>query len=304
MSPDAPRLRVRVLGSAAGGGLPQWNCGCERCVCARAGHPDVPPRSQPGVAVSADGARWSLVNASPDVRDQLARFAGLHPRPGTRDVPLDTVVLTNADLDHTIGLLVLREALPHRIASTPWVRDALLEHNAVFRLLAPAWGVAKLDHPLFLDRDRLLEARLFPVPGKVPGWLAPLASNHPEATAGVRITDLRTGRRLVYVPGVQTIDAGTRAELEAADVAFVDGTFFRENELAATRPGAPGARAMGHVPITGPEGSLELLAGLPGRVFYTHLNNTNPVLDAGSEAAATVRRARVGVALDGMELEL
>jgi pyrroloquinoline quinone biosynthesis protein B len=188
--------------------------------------------------------------------------------------------------------------------STQWVLDALIEHNSVFRLLAPAWGIAKLDHPLALDREGHLEARLFPVPGKVPGWLASLGSNHPEATTGVRITDLRTGRRILYIPGIQSIDAGAGAELEAADLAFVDGTFFREDELSATRPGAPGARAMGHAPITGAEGSLQHLAGLRARVFYTHLNNTNPVLDARSEAAAAVQRARVGVASDGMELEL
>ena len=136
-------MRVRVLGSSAGGGLPQWNCGCERCVRARDGR--LEPRRQPSIAVSADGARWSLINASPDVREQLAAFPPLHPRPGTRDLPLDSIVLTNADLDHTVGLLVLRESLPYRVVATPWVRDALLEHNAVFRLLAPAFGATKLD---------------------------------------------------------------------------------------------------------------------------------------------------------------
>lgn len=297
-------MRARVLGSAAGGGLPQWNCGCPQCVRARAGDPDVPPRSQPSLAVSADGSRWSLLNASPDVRDQLARFPGLHPRPGTRDVPLDTVVVTNPDLDHVLGLLVLREALPHRIVSTPWVRDLLLRHNAVFRLLEPAWGGVKLDQPIALDREGRLEARLFPVPGKVPTWAAKLAANHPEATTGVRVTDLRTGRRMVYAPGIQALDAGTLAELEAADLVFCDGTFFSADELARLRPGAPDAHAMGHAPISGARGTLQHLAGLRGRVLYTHLNNTNPVHDAGSEAAALLRRAGVGVATDGMELEV
>src|SRR3990172_1499528 len=120
-------MKIFVLGSGAGGGLPQWNCGGPNNVRARAGDPAVPPRTQPSIAVSADGGRWSLVNASPDVRDQLARFPGLHPRAGTRDVPLDTIVLTNADLDHVLGLLVLREALPHRIVTTAWIRDALID---------------------------------------------------------------------------------------------------------------------------------------------------------------------------------
>jgi pyrroloquinoline quinone biosynthesis protein B len=319
-SPDA--MRVRVLGSAAGGGLPQWNCGCAQCARARAG--ELAPRSQPSIALSADGARWSLLNASPDVRQQLASFPALHPRPGTRDLPLDTVILTNADLDHALGLLVLRESLPHRIVSTPWVRDALLEHGTPFRLLAPAWGVAKLDQPIRLDRDGHLEARFFPVPGKVPSWLAGLASNHPEATSALRVSDARSGRRLVYAPGVARLDAGTLAELEAADLCFVDGTFFSQDELARTRPGAPDARAMGHLPIleslpilsalakpagsaaAKPSGSSAAQpAGSTGpRCLYTHVNNTNPVLDPESPEAAQVRRAGLEVAMDGQELAL
>lgn len=297
-------VRIRVLGTAAGGGLPQWNCGCPNCVRARAGDPAVPPRSQPSIAVSADGARWSLLNASPDVRTQLAAAPALHPRPGTRDVPLDAVLLTNADLDHALGLLVLREALPHRILSTPWVRRALLAHNAAFRLLEPAWTAVKLDEPFLLDRSDSLEARLFPVPGKVPGWLGALERSDPEATVGVRITDRRSGRRLVYAPGVQRLDEGTVAELAAADLRFVDGTFASEHELLAMRPGAPSATEMGHVPMTGPGGSLALLAALPGRSYYVHLNNTNPALDERSPEAAAVARAGVRIARDGEELAL
>jgi len=297
-------MRIRVLGSAAGGGLPQWNCGCERCVRARAGDPAVPPRTQPSIAVSADGVRWSIVNASPDVRDQLARFPALHPRPGTRDIPLDTIVVTNADVDHVLGLLVLRESLPYRIVSTPFVRDALLDHNALLHLLEPAWGIAKLDQPVMLDRDGHLEARFFPVPGKVPTWLSKLASNQPEATVGVRITDLRSGRRLVYAPGVAKLDGGTLAEFEAASCSFVDGTFFRNDELSALRPGAPDATAMGHVPIAGPGGSFPILTELRGRVVYIHINNTNPILDAGSPETSLVQRAGIEIAMDGMELEV
>jgi len=297
-----PHARIRVLGSSAGGGLPQWNCGCARCERARAG--GLAPRAQPSIAVSAEGARWSLLNASPDLREQLARFPALHPRAGTRDIALDTIVLTNADLDHALGLLVLRESLPHRIVSTPWVRDALLERGAPWRLLEPAWGVAKLDQPVALDREGLLEARLFPVPGRVPTWLAERGSNHPEATAALRITDLRTGRRLVYAPGVARLDPGTRAELEAADVAFFDGTFFTADELSRARPGAPDAHAMGHVPIAE---SLPLLAEIARsgrRLLYTHLNNTNPVVDPDSPEAEQVRRAGLEIAMDGLELAL
>ncbi len=298
-------MRVRVLGSSAGGGLPQWNCGGPNSVRARAGDPAVPPRTQPSLAISAgDDARWSLVNASPDVRDQLARFPGLHPRPGTRDVPLDTIVVTNADLDHTIGLLVLRESLPYRVITTAWIRDVLLDHNAAFRILAPAFGTVKIDEPFFLDRGEHLEAKLFPMPGKVPSWAQPHASNSAEATLGLRVVDKRSGKRLVYAPGIQRLDTATQAELAGADARFVDGTFFTKDELRALRPGAPDAIAMGHVPISGPEGSLALLRGMRGRTFYTHINNTNPILDATSAEAATVRAAGVEIASDGLEIVL
>ncbi len=297
-------VRVRILGSAAGGGLPQWNCGGPNSMRARQANPDVPPRTQPSIAISSGDGRWSLVNASPDVRQQLAAFPGLHPRPDTRDVPLDTIVVTNADLDHTIGLLVLRESLPYRVISTPWIHDTVLEHNAAFRLIAPAWGTCALDEPFALDRDGHLEAKLFPVPGKVPGYLSELARNHAETTLGLRVVDQRSGRRLVYAPGIQEFDAATCAELRAADVRFVDGTFFTADELLAMRPGAPDAFKMGHVPITGDGGSLEVLADMPGRTVYIHINNTNPILDAASPEAARVRQAGIEIAQDGMELTL
>jgi pyrroloquinoline quinone biosynthesis protein B len=297
-------LFIHVLGSSAGGGLPQWNCGGEYSMRARRDDAACPPRSQPSIAVSADGERWSIVNASPDIRDQLARFPGLYPREGTRDIPLDSVVLTNCDLDHCMGLLVLRESLPYRIVSTPWVRDVVLGNNAAWRLMEPAWGIAKLDQEFALDRDEVLKARFFPVPGKVPGYLEGLASNHPEATVGLRIADERTGKRIVYAAGIKALDEATLAELSSADVRFVDGTFWTAQELLALRPGAPDAHAMGHLPIGGPDGSLVRLARLPGRSIYIHINNTNPILDANSPQSREVRDAGVEIAHDGMEIEV
>ncbi len=271
---------------------------------ARAGDPVVPPRGQPSIAVSADGERWSILNASPDIRDQLFRFPSLHPREGTRDVPLDTVVLTSAELDHAIGLLILREALSYRILSTNWVRRGLLEHNAAWRLLEPAWGVSRVDTPAFLDRDGVLEARFFPVAPKNPPFLRDIAKPHNETTVGLRITDTRNGKRLAFVPGMKSLDSATLAELEAADCRFVDGTFFTNDELRDLRPGAPDAIAMGHLPITGPESSLGTLAELGGRSFYIHMNGTNPILVAGSPEEGRVLRAGVEIANDGLEIEL
>jgi pyrroloquinoline quinone biosynthesis protein B len=297
-------MRVRLLGSCAGGGLPQWNCGGANSVRARAGDPRLAARTQTAVAVSADGARWSLLSASPDVRQQLAAFPGLHPRPGTRDVPLDTVVLTSAELDVALGLLVLREALSYRVLSTPWVRRALCENDATFRLLEPVWGVARLDETVALDRAGRLEARFFPVAAKVPTFLRDLAKPAAETTVGLRLVDRTSGARLVFAPALGALDTATLAELAAADVRFVDGTFFARDELREMRPGAPDALAMGHVPIDGAEGSLARLAGLPGRTLYVHMNATNPILDPDSPAAARVRAAGIEIAADGQELSL
>ncbi|MFP6606354.1 MAG: pyrroloquinoline quinone biosynthesis protein PqqB [Myxococcota bacterium] len=297
-------MKIHVLGSSAGGGLPQWNCGGEFSMRARRGDPDVPHRSQPSIAVSADGERWSIINASPDIRDQFARFEGVYPREGTRDIPLDTVLVTNADIDHSLGLLVLRESLPHRIVTTEWVRSTILANNAAWRLVESAWGAVELDQPFPLDRKGVLEARLFAVPGKVPGYLSGIATNSPEATVGVRITDTRTGKRLCYAAGIQSYDAGTLAELSAADCRFLDGTFFTAKELLALRPGAADAHAMGHLPVSGPGGSLEIISALEGPSIYIHINNTNPMVDTGSEASALVRKHGVEIAYDGMAFEL
>ena len=297
-------MKIRILGSCAGGGLPQWNCGGPNSARARDPESGLAARTQPSIAVSADGARWSVLNASPDIREQFARFPGLHPRPSTRDVPLDTVVLTNAELDHALGLLVLRESLSYRILSTPWVRDALLDHNAAWRLLEPNWGAAKLDSGVYLDVDRRLEARFFPASGKVPTFLRELVQSDPEANVGVRITDTLTGRRLVYAPGLKSLDSGTLAELSAADVRIVDGTFFTHDELQRLRPGAPDALAMGHMPITGEDSSLEMLSTLAGRTLYAHMNNTNPIVDEASAESAEVRALGLEIARDGQELEI
>jgi pyrroloquinoline quinone biosynthesis protein B len=297
-------MKIRVLGSAAGGGLPQWNCGCANCVRARHGDPAVPPRTQPSIAVSADGERWSVINASPDIREQFARFPGLHPRPETRDIPLDTILVTNADIDHTLGLLILRESLPYRIVSTEWIRSAVLDHNVVFRVLESVWETAKTGEPIALDRAGHLEAAFFAVPGKVPYWLAGRAENAPESTVGVRVRDRARGRNLAYAPGSKALDPAILGELEAADCAFVDGTFYTVDELQASRPDAVDAYTMGHVPITGDPGSLDTLARLRTRCLYIHLNNTNPVLDRDSEARAQVEAAGIEIAEDGMEFEL
>ena len=295
-------MNVRILGAAGSGALPQWNCGGEHSVRARGENPGLAPQSHASIAIGSGDGRASLVNASPDVRDQLRRFPGLHPRPGTRDIPLDSIVLTSADLEHVLGLALLREALPYRIVTTTWIRDALVEHNAVFRQLAPAFGCVGLDEPFDLDREGRLEAKLFPVAGRIPAYLEAAMPRSPEATLGLRVTDRRSDARLVYVPCLGALGEGTLAELRAADVRFVDGTFFGPDELLATRPGAPDAWELGHVPVDGSEGSLGRLQLMRGRTFYIHMNHTNPLVDPASKESARVAEAGVEIARDGTEL--
>jgi pyrroloquinoline quinone biosynthesis protein B len=180
----------------------------------------------------------------------------------------------------------------------------MLAHNAAWRLLQPIWSSVPLDASFPLDKGGALEARFFPVAPKVPGYLRDVAKPHVETTTGVRITERASGLRLAFVPGLKTLDSATAAELAAADVRFVDGTFFTKDELRKVVPGAPDAIAMGHAPISGSDGTLSALADLPGRTWYVHMNCTNPVLDAASPERARVRRAGIEIAEDGMEIEV
>ena len=202
-----------------------------------------------------------------------------------------------------LGLALLRESLPYRVVTTAWIRDALLEHDAVFARLAPAIGCVGLDEPFALDREGRLEAKLFPVVGKLPAHLQELPHSS-EATLAVRVTARETDLRLVDAPRLGALDEGTLAELQAADLRFVDGSFFSPNELLGLRPGAADAWEMGHVPISGDAGSLGRLRLMGGRSFYTHLHHTNPLVDPDSKEALLVQEAGVEIARDGMDLTI
>jgi pyrroloquinoline quinone biosynthesis protein B len=298
-------VRARVLGSAAGGGFPQWNCACSGCQAARAGR--AAPRTQDSVAVSADGDRWVLLNASPDVRAQLEGCPALLPREG-RGSPVQAVVLTSADLDHTLGLFSLREAQPIALYATREVLAALTR-SILLRTLQRSTGQLVM-HELALStatplvgadgRSLGLTVTAVPVPGKLPPHLAGIT----EASAGdqVALTVRGASRALAYAPCVASVSdlAGAFAD---ADALLFDGTFFTDGELAAM--GGQSARAMAHLPISaGPAGpgSLAYLAGLGVPAFYTHINNTNPILLPGSDELAQVLATGVRVAEDGLEV--
>lgn len=295
-------FRVLVLGSAAGGGLPQWNCGCRNCADARAG--EIPPQTQSSLAVSVDGADWALLNASPDIRHQLASAPALHPRQ-LRHSPVRSVVLTNGDLDHIAGLLVLREKQPFDLYSTPETR-AVIEANPVFAALDRA-HVTIRDVGLDTSFEILpgLSAELFAVPGKVPLFLEqgePQTDLAGGQTVGVAIE--RGGRRMVYVPGCARMTPALAKRLAGADLALFDGTLFADDEMVRSGTGAKTGRRMGHMPMSGPGGSMVAFDGLEvGRKVYIHINNTNPVWRDGPERRA-VEYLGWEVANDGMEIVL
>src|SRR6516225_9284154 len=285
------RLTALVLGSAAGGGFPQWNCRCATCRLAWAGDARVRPRTQASLAVSADGENWLLINASPDLPQQVRQSKVLHPRSATRGSPIKAVVLTGAEIDQIAGLLSLREREPFMVCATAVTLAALAE-NAMFGVLA--LDVVKRTAiipgvPLTLPGE--LQAQVFMVPGKLPLYLEgenPEIASETAANVGVEIS--AHNARMVYIPG--------------ADVVFFDGTLFRDDEMITSGTGAKTGRRMGHMPIDGEDGSLAALEGLAGRRVYVHINNTNPILIDGSLERVHVERKGWEVAEDGMEIVL
>jgi len=304
---------VRVLGSAAGGGFPQWNCGCPNCRGLREGTVRAQARTQECVAVSADGAAWLLLNCSPEIRQQIEGFPGLHPR-GPRDSPIAAILVTNGDLDHCLGLLSLRESHPLVIYATEPVRRGFVEDNVLYRTLERfpgqvTWRTLKLggDEAIVGPDGRPTGLAVTPlaVPGKQPIHLERRAPPAPEDNIGVRVREQATGRVLAYCSAAAAVTDDMRRILDGADAVFFDGTFWSSEELPALGLGTKRAEEMAHLPVGGPGGSLAGLAGLRARRrVYIHINNTNPMLRDDSAERAQVDAAGWEIALDGMEVRL
>jgi pyrroloquinoline quinone biosynthesis protein B len=282
-------VRVRVLGSAAGGGYPQWNCRCGTCEAARAGV-RARPRTQSSLAIRGDDGPWFLVNASPDLRQQLET---LPPREvdGVRASPIAGVLLTDAEIDHTAGLLLLRESgAPVRVYGAAAIERAL--RPTLLRMLARFCGVdwqpLEPGRAISLERSSLV--------------VEPFQVGDDQAS-GFVFRDRASA--VTYVPGLASLDDGVLSRFAASDLVLVDGTFWRDDELARLGISDRSARAMGHVPLSGAGGTLELLAELEGpRKALVHINNTNPILLEDSPERAEVVRAGVEVAYDGLEVAL
>jgi len=296
-------MHVIVLGSGQAAGFPAWNDGGPMALRARAGDPAMPRRAGAALAISADGRRYSLLEAPLHLAATLTHVSSLAPPAGSRAVPIDSLVLTSGELAACAGALGFGPGLSLRIASSRELRTALVEQDAGFRSLEAVWAGFPWDRAFPLDRDGRLEARLFPLPGPVPDFLRECAPRAGRGRCGIRITDLDTGLRLVWAPRLARLDSATLAELRAADLRFVDGTFYDDAEARRFQPGAARAEELGHLPIDGREGSLAWLAGMRGESIYIHLAGTNPLCDLKSEASERVRAAGAEIAFDGMELE-
>jgi pyrroloquinoline quinone biosynthesis protein B len=304
-------LFVRVLGSAAGGGFPQWNCGCANCSGLRAGRIAATARTQESVAVSADGDSWFLLNASPEIRQQIEGFAGLHPK-SQRHTPIAGVILTSGDLDHCLGLLSLRESQSLVVYATERVRRGFAEDNGFYRTLERfpgqvTWRRLLLSEPLPLSDAKGQKSGLTLTPFSVPGK-APLhdsdRSDDPEHSVGLRI-ESEPGAVLAYLSGVAGPSSAVDALVRGADAVFFDGTFWASDELIALGIGTRSAEDMAHWRIGGAGGSLEYLRGLSARRrVFIHINNTNPMLRDDSAERKQVQAAGVEVGYDGMEFQL
>lgn len=314
-------MRILVLGSAAGGGFPQWNCNCRVCQAARAGNGRARPRTQSSIAVSADGQAWALFNASPDLRQQITENPALHPQAlhpqdGARHSPISAVVLTNADVDHIAGLLTLRESQPFVLYASGRVQAAL-DANPIFRILNPRFvrhEALALGRELKLQGPDGAELGLTVEPFAVPGKIA-LYLENPEAgdnfgteagdTIGLRVSAPETGKSFYYIPGCAALDAPLRARLEGAALVLFDGTLYENQEMVVGGLGHKTGQRMGHLNISGPGGTVAGFEALGvGRRIFIHINNSNPILLEDSPERAEVAAAGWEVAYDGQEIGL
>jgi pyrroloquinoline quinone biosynthesis protein B len=308
----AAAMRAVVLGAAAGGGFPQWNSNAEACRRARAGDSRVVPRSQASLAVSGDGERWFLINASPDLRQQIQARSILHPRRGLRSSPIEGVILTGTDVDAIAGLLHLRERQPFTIYASERVL-AVLKANPIFGVLAEecvARQAVPLDEPFeprHVDGSSSgLEVELFDVPGKVALYLETGDSAEELAgktgdTVGVEV---RGGRhRLLYIPGCAQMTKVLKQRLAGASVVLFDGTLWQDDEMIRLALGPKTGRRMGHMSVSGPDGTVAAFRDIPvKRKILVHINNSNPILVDDSVERGLLARDGWEVAYDGMEV--
>jgi pyrroloquinoline quinone biosynthesis protein B len=306
-------VKIRVLGSAAGGGFPQWNCNCRNCSGVRQGTVRAAPRTQSSIVVSgSDPAAWVLVNASPDILAQLRANPVLQPARAPRDTAIAGIVLVDAQIDHTTGLLMLREATrPLAVWCTDSAYADLTRGNPLFAVLAHYCGVERRRLDIAGEEFRVagvagIEWRALAVPSKPAPYSPNRGSPLPGDNVALLMRDAASGRSALYAPGLGAIEEPLWAAMQAAACVLVDGTFWSDDEMIALGLSRRRARDLGHLPQSGAGGMLEWLARLPAttRRILIHVNNTNPILDEGSGERAELGRRGIEVAFDGMEIAL
>lgn len=304
-------MKILVLGSAAGGGFPQWNCNCFNCAGLRGGSIAATARTQSSIAVSENGRDWLLVNASPDILAQIRANPALQPARAVRDSGIVAVLLMDAQIDHVTGLLMLRErTAPLPLYATAQVFADLSGSLPLARVLAHYCGVE--HHPLVPRSAGFVipplnetELSVVPLLSKAPPYSAHRDDPHPGDNIGLAIRNRSSGRRLFYAPGLGALTPAVEQAMRAADVLLVDGTCWRDDEMIVQGLSGKTAAMMGHLPQSGPGGMIELLDRMPAqRKILIHINNSNPILRDDSPERAELARHGIEVATDGMEIAL
>lgn len=306
-------MKVQVLGSAAGGGFPQWNCNCVMCAGFRAGTINAKSRTQSSIAISENGDDWILFNTSPDIRQQLADFSAMQPNRALRDTGIAHIIFMDSQIDHTTGLLMLREGCPHNIWCTAAVQQDLSENFPILTMLEhwdgnnintiPVDGYQPLNFNI--PGFDALEFTAVPLLSNAPPYSPRRNNPDPGDNIGIKVTDRTTGRSMFYAPGLGEMQEHLIPMMAESDLLLVDGTVWRNDEMQHRGVGTRLGTEMGHMPQSGPGGMIELLDQFskPRKVLI-HINNTNPILDEDSAERAELTQHGIEVSYDGMSFEI
>ncbi|WP_439861990.1 pyrroloquinoline quinone biosynthesis protein PqqB [Pseudomonas sp. MBLB4136] len=304
-------MHIQILGSAAGGGFPQWNCNCRNCRGVRNSSLRAQPRSQSSIALSDNGVDWILCNASPDIRAQLESFPALQPARQLRDTAISGIILLDSQIDHCTGLLTLREGCPHQVWCTEMVHQDLSSGFPLFNMLGHWNGglqhnLIELDGaPFSIPACPDLAISAIPLRSSAPPYSPHRGNPHPGDNIGLFVEDRRSGGTLFYAPGLGQVDEALLAWMRRADCLLVDGTLWRDDEMRVCEVGDKLGSEMGHLCQSGPGGMIEVLDGLPAaQKILIHINNTNPILDLDSPERAELGAHGIEVAFDGMSITL
>lgn len=303
-------MKVRVLGSGAGGGFPQWNCNCHNCHRLRHNAMNGKSRSQSSIAVSTDNKNWLLINTSPDIRSQLEAFPAIQPKEGVRDTGIKAILLIDSQIDHTTGMLMLREGKPLEVYCTDMVKQDLTTGFPLFTMLKDYCTVNHHDIPVdgsSFTIPAIEELRFYTqaLKSKAPPYSPHRYDPHEGDNIGVIIEQISTGKKVFYSPGLGEIEPHVMTAMQEVDCLLVDGTFWTDDEMCTQNISHKKAREIGHLPQSGPGGMIEVLSGVAkARKILIHINNTNPILDDDSEQRKILDAAGIEVAYDGLEIDL